>query len=168
LTFEKPDIQRDTSAEEKQTMRDTRPNNAKKPIIHLSLNQVGVIVCLNSGVVYHHQTGGTACRQRRQEGVLLLPSDPELVREAPMEVYRCPIEAALQSMDWLVRMDEERTMVIDTLLKTFGATAGISVDKTRLHEAEEAWVPVHLEPVEHALYESFGNCQGILVWNNSD
>jgi hypothetical protein len=168
LTFEKPDIQRDTSAEEKQTMRDTRPNNAKKPIIHLSLNQVGVIVCLNSGVVYHHQTGGTACRQRWQEGVLLLPSDPELVREAPMEVYRCPIEAALQSMDWLVRMDEERTMVIDTLLKTFGATAGISVDKTRLHEAEEAWVPVHLEPVEHALYEGFGNCQGILVWNNSD
>lgn len=149
-------------------MRAAHPNTSKKPIIHLALNQVGVIVCVPSGVVYHHQSGGTACRQRWQEGVLLLPSDPELVKEAPVEVYRCPIEAALQSMDWLGRMDEERAMVIDTLLKTLRTTAGISVDKTRLHEAEEAWVPVHLEPVEHALYEGFGTCQGILVWNNSD
>ncbi len=149
-------------------MRDTRPNNAKKPIIHLSLNQVGVIVCLNSGVVYHHQTGGTACRQRWQEGVLLLPSDPELVREAPVEVYLCPIEAALRSMDWLGKVDEERARAINTLLKSFGGTAGISVDRTRLHEAEEGWVPVHLEPVECAEYEGFGHCQGILVWNNSD
>lgn len=149
-------------------MRDNHPNDAKKPIIHLSLNQVGVIVCINSGVVYHHQTGGTACMQRWQEGVLLLPSEPELVREAPVEVYRCPIEAALHTMDWLVRMDEERATVIDTLLKTFGLTKGISVDRTRLHEAEEGWVPVHLEPIGNALYEGFGNCQGILVWENSD
>lgn len=153
-------------------MRDTHLSDGTKPIIHLSLNQVGVIVCLNSGVVYHHQTGGTACMQRWQEGVLVLPSDPELVRESPVEVYRCPIEAALRSMDWLGvgvgRMGEERATAIDTLLKSFGGTAGISVDRTRLHEAEEAWVPVHLEPVECAEYEGFGHCQGILVWNNSD
>lgn len=146
-----------------------RPQSAgKKPIIHLSLNQVGVIVCWDSGVIYHHQTSGTVCQQRWQEGVLLLPSDPELVREAPVEVYRCPIEAALCSMDWLGRIDEERATAIDALLKTSRATAGISVDRTRLHEAEEAWVPVHLDPVELAEYEGFGNCQGILVWPNSD
>jgi Family of unknown function (DUF6210) len=140
----------------------------KKPVISLSLNQVGVIVCVNSGVLYHHQTGGTACMQRWQEGVLLLPSEPELLREASVEVYRCPIAEALQTMDWLVRMDEERAAVIDALLKSYSLTKGISVDKTRLAEAEEAWVPVHLEPVDNALYEGFGNCQGILVWPNSD
>ncbi|MBO0789752.1 MAG: hypothetical protein J2P36_02230 [Ktedonobacteraceae bacterium] len=149
-------------------MRDTPSNAEKKPIIYLSLNQVGVIVCVNSGVVYRHQTGGTACRQRWQEGVLLLPTDPELIREEPVEIYRCSIEAALQSMDWQVRLDEERATVIDMLLKNSGTTAGISVDRTRLHEAEEGWVPVELEPIDHALYEGFGDCQGILVWNNSD
>ena len=96
-----------------------------------------------------------------------MPSDPEVVSEAPGETYRCPIEAALRSMDWLGRIDEERAKAIDMLLKTSRA-AGISVDRTRLHEAEEAWIPVHLEPVELAEYEGFGNCQGILVWNNSD
>lgn len=140
----------------------------KKPIISLSLNQAGVIVCVNSGVLYHHQTGGTACMQRWQEGVLLLPSDPELMREASREVYRCPIAEALQAMDWLGRMDEERATAIDTLLKSYSLTKGISVDRKRLAEAEEAWVPVHLEPVDLALYEGFGNCQGILVWPNSD
>lgn len=131
-------------------MQDTHPNNEKKPIIHLSLNQVGVIVCWNSGVVYQNQTGGTACMQRWQEGVLVLPTDPELIGEAPVEVYRCPIEAALRSMDWLGRVDEERATAIDILLKSHSMTVGISVDRTRLHEAEEAWVPVHLEPVADA------------------
>src|SRR5690242_9519341 len=107
-------------------MEERHQCEGKKPIIHLSLNQVGVIVCWGSGVIYHHQSGGTACQQRWQEGVLLLPSDPELVRGAPVEVYRCPIEAALRSMDWLGKVDEERAMAIDTLLKSFGGTAGIS------------------------------------------
>src|SRR5215469_7361209 len=149
-------------------MRDAPSINTMRPIIHLSLNQIGVIVCVKSGVIYHHQTGGTACLQRWQEGVLLLPSDPELVNEAPGEIYRCPIEATLRNMDWLMRMDEERANIIDSLLQSFGSTAGISVDRTRLHEAEEAWIPVHLAPAEHALYEGFGNCQGILVLENSD
>lgn len=140
----------------------------KKPVISLSLNQVGVIVCVNSGVIYHHQTGGTACMQRWQEGVLLLPSDPELIGGASGEIYRCPIAHALETMDWLVRVDEERATAIDRLLKSYRLTRGISVNRMRLAEAEEAWIPVYLEPGDNALYEGFGNCQGILVWSNSD
>jgi hypothetical protein len=139
-----------------------------KPIIHLSLNQVGVIVCFPSGVVYHHQTGGTACHHRWQEGVLVLPTDPEIVSDAPIAIYQCPIETALRRMDWLITIDEERATVIDDLLATYASTAGMTVARARLQEAEEAWIPIQLTSTDHAMYEGFGNCQGILVWDNSD
>ena len=47
-------------------------------------------------------------------------------------------------MDWPGQVDEERAIAVNSLLKSFGGTAGISVDRTRLHEAEEGWIPMHL------------------------
>jgi Family of unknown function (DUF6210) len=151
-------------------MAEVNSFESNKPRIDLMLNQVGVIIMFNSGVVYHNQTCGTACMQRFQEGVLVLPTDPLLVIDAPFEVYQCPIEAALRKMTWYAirGIDSERADEIDTLLKSNGFTSGIAVDRTRLQESEEAWVYVILEPGEYFAYSGFGRCQGVLVWTNSD
>jgi hypothetical protein len=142
---------------------------AHKPQIDLSLNQVGIIILCDSGVIYHNQTCGVACMQRYQEGVLLLPTDPELVYGAPIETYQCPIELGLRAMAWgaISGIDVNRADAIDSLLKGYPFTKTISVDRSRLDESEEAWVYVTLEPTG-AFYSGFGYCYGILVWSNSD
>lgn len=151
-------------------MLEADPDNANKPLIHLSLNQVGIIIVFNSGVVYHNQTCNVACMQRFQEGILVLPTDPLLVLNAPFEVYQCPIEAALRKMPWyaITGINAQRADEIDALLKSDGFTSGIAVDRTRLDESEEAWVYVTLEAKDYFAYSGFGECRGVLVWANSD
>jgi len=152
-------------------MSENTSNTEGKPEIDLSLNQAGVIIVFNSGVVYHNQTCGLTCMQRYQEGVLLLPTDPELMVDAPVGgLYRCPIAYALEQMDWnsMTGIDTQRADEIDAVLTGYGFTKKITVDRTRLSESEEAWVYVTLEPLDYGLYSGLGSCRGILVWNNSD
>ena len=65
-------------------------------------------------------------------------------------------------------IDENRASEIDALLHRYGFGKGITVDRSRLQESEEAWVYVNVEPLEYGLYEGFGSCKGVLVWSNSD
>jgi hypothetical protein len=108
--------------------------------------------------------------QRYAEGVLVLPTDPVLVSEIPHERYECPIEPLLKAMAWgpVVGITDERATEINVLLKSHPMTAGISVDRTRLSESEEAWVYVTVEATELATYQGFGSAKGVLVWSNSD
>lgn len=151
-------------------MSEISSNYYNKPQIDLCLNQVGVIIIFNSGVVYHNQTAGVTCNQRYQEGVLVLPTDPELVMDAPIGgIYQCPIDRALRHMDWeILNIDDQRADAIDALLKGYGFTKGIAVDRTRLSESEEAWVYVTVEPLDGVMYSGFGPSRGVLVWENSD
>ena len=142
-----------------------------KPRIHLSLNQAGVIILRETGVVYQNQTCGHSCAQRCAEGILVPLTAACLITETPTELYQCPIEAGLKQIDWYrcySRLDTTCADEIDELLQSTGFTKGISVDRTRLRESEEAWVYVKLKPMEYANYEGFGECDGVLVWANSD
>ena len=57
---------------------------------------------------------------------------------------------------------------IDQILQSNGYTKEISVDRARLRQSEEAWVYVKLKPLDYANYIGFGECDGVLVWANSD
>ena len=154
-------------------MTDCNPGQQDKPWIDLSLNQVGVIIIFNSGVIYQNQTCGHLCKQRCEEGVLMLPTDPELVEGLSIEIYQCPIEKSLRKMEWwsVPGLSSEIASEIDSLLQNYGLTRNISVDKSLLEESEEAWIYVRVEPAERAeypIYTGFGSCRGVLVWSNSD
>ena len=151
-------------------MTDCNESHENRPKIDLSLNSAGVIILVNSGVIYENVTCGTACVRRCEEGVLLLPTMPELVPDSSTEVYLCPVEAKLKAMEWgpIQGINVVRASEIDSVLKNYGFTKGISVDKTRLQESEEAWVYVDVEPAELSLYSGFGSCKGVIVWANSD
>ncbi len=141
------------------------------PRIILSLNQAGVIILRDSGVIYQNQTRGNTCKQRCAEGVLALISNPILMTGIPMQLYQCPIEAGLKKIDWdrsYSRVGITCADEIDALLQSNGSTKNISVDRTRLKESEEAWVYVKLKPLGSSLYEGSGACDGVLVWSNSD
>ena len=150
-------------------MTECNSSHDNRPKINHCLNQAGIIILFKSGVIYQNQTCGTACIQRCEEGVLLLPTDPLLITTTPVTLYQCPIDAALRQMEWFsLGINEKRADQIDALLSAWGWTSGISVDMTRLHDSEEAWVYVNIEPVEYGVYSGFGSCKGVLVWQNSD
>lgn len=142
-----------------------------KPRIILSLNQAGVIILRETGIIYQNQTCGHACIQRCAEGALVLLTDPYLITENPVELYQCSVEAGLKQIDWYrcySRLDTTCADKIDEILQSNGYTKQISVDRTRLDESEEAWVYVKLKPLDYAHYVGFGECDGVLVWANSD
>lgn len=145
---------------------------ASKPRIMLNLNQAGVIILRETGVIYQNQTGGYTCSQRCAEGALVLIADPHLITNNPTALYQCPIEAGLKQIDWnrcyINRFDATCADKIDEILKSTGITKHISVDRLRLNESEEAWVYVKLKPLKFANYVGFGECEGVLVWENSD
>lgn len=149
-------------------------NNASndKPRIILSLNQAAVIILRATGIIYQNQTGGHTCAERCAEGALVLLTDPFLITETPNELYQCPIEAGLKQIDWnrcyFGGFDETCADKIDLLLQSNGFTKQVLVDRTRLKESEEAWIYVTLKPSDYANYLGFGDCNGILVWANSD
>lgn len=152
-------------------MTDCNESHDNKPRIMVwGLNQAGLIILGKSGVIYHNQTGGNNCMQRCEEGYLVPLADCYLVEESPVETYQCPIERSLRKMDWWPGrgIDEERASQIDDLLRSSGYTKGLSVDRQRMHESEEAWVYVNVQPAELAEYSGFGSCKGVLVWMNSD
>jgi hypothetical protein len=143
-----------------------------KPRIILSLNQTGVIILRETGIIYQNQTGGHTCAQRCAEGALVLLTDPYLITDTPTMLYQCSIEAGLKKIDWnrcyFGRFDATCADEIDELLQSNGYTKAISVDRTRLEESEEAWIYVKIKPLEYANYVGFGECDGVLVWANSD
>jgi hypothetical protein len=138
---------------------------SKMPTILLySLWQASLIILHPSGVMYQNQTCNHACRQRRAEGVLVPLID------IPLDEPRCPLEHALADLEWwpVQGIDSERADRIDAILQRWRATVGIRVDRSRLHESEEAWVYTIVEPNGTAVYDGFGTRRAILTWSNSD
>jgi hypothetical protein len=152
-------------------MTDCNESHEGKPRILLyHLNQASLLILGKSGVIYQNQTCGVACAQRCEEGYLVPLADCFLVENAPIDTYQCPIEEGLRRMFWgpVQGIDEETASDIDHLLQSSGWTRGLTVDRERMHESEEAWVYVKVAPSELAEYLGFGVCNGVLVWHNSD
>jgi len=134
-------------------------------ILLYSLWQAALVIAWPSGVVYLNQTGGYSCGQRAQEGVVVPLMD------IPLDTGRCPLEYALSSLEWIstgLGIDDDRATEIDEILGRFRATQGISVDRERQADSEEAWVYVVAAPADLAEYQRFGSCRGVLTWPNSD
>ena len=143
-----------------------------KPRVLLSLNQAAVIILMSSGVIYQNVTGGYSCIERCAEGVLVPLVAPYLIISNPHDIYECPIERQLVSLPWNSREcynpSEGCADKIDQILKTNGFSKNIVVNRSRLEDSTEAWVHVHIEPLELANYQGFDRSEGILVWPNSD
>jgi hypothetical protein len=135
---------------------------------HVSLDPDGlaglcVLVAAPTGVVYHHQYGGTACRQGRLEGFLV-----PLAAFGALDELREIFEVHLDSVGtWNYHWPEdelEHLRRVITDVPYWASTDGQSeepkpliLDETRLAEADEAWIPV-----------TTPDGAAMLIWPNSD
>ena len=134
---------------------------------------LGVIIEYESGVLYSNQTGGTACRHPRAEGVFVpirndVALDGALIGpEAALQDYFA--DGKYERTGAVGGIDSDDVKFIDTLLDKWRLSDVLSVDVSRLSESEEAWVPV-LIAKDEGIFSGFGPYprRGILTWTNSD
>lgn len=134
------------------------------PKIDLSFFQeVGLILCRPSGVVYTNQAAGFGCLHPEVEGVFFpLPVEPGRAElYALTRHFKGPWNSLTQ-----INAD-----IVDDILRSNGHDS-IKVDRTKLSNSYEAWVCVTVtEPAKALPYQTFlgfGECQGVLTWPNSD
>lgn len=140
---------------------------------------LGVIIDAPTGVVYHHQCGGTDCNQRSLEGYFVPVSRRELDDNDLVSADRFALDTDLLKAvfhdtyphddDACVWGGSTGELPPEQLLRLAGLVAllcyrdadyqarGIELDRSRLDHGCEAWVPV-LTP----------DGRGTLVWNNCD
>lgn len=143
------------------------PDNCRGlPTIDLIyMAQACLIVLTASGVAYWNQTNGVGCGQRAEEGVLVPLVEPTITEKSGL--LECPLFRALFDLDWKP-MSEEQAKKIDTILDQFYWVGGITVDRSRLAESEEAWVYVNVDPMQFRRATRLNSTKAVLVWLNSD
>lgn len=155
-------------------------SNAPRRTVGLPIEEpkfLGVIIEAPTGVVYEHQCGGTGCDQLVSEGFFVPVARRELDESDLFSADRLALDPDLlravfhgeQDPDacvWTVPLDRvpsdrlERLAVLVGLLCYYSADyteMPITLDRARLQEGCEAWVPV-MTPEGRA----------VLVWNNCD
>lgn len=126
-----------------------------------------------TGVIYEQQCGGFYCDQLEVEGYLtvVVRQEPDDARPDRFGVSPADLTAIFHSEDdachfpqpWL--LTPERIDRLDALIRTLGYFGGpdgppvqeFELDRSRLDEVFEAWVPV-ITP----------DGPGVLLWNNCD
>jgi len=131
----------------------------------LTLEQSALIVRIPSGVVYTNQTGGAACWHPEVEGVLMPLEDEGSWFQKQLEAIFAPPTATVGRAGLTAATAD----ALDALLRG-QMNAFIRLDRARLSESHEAWVHVHLRPleVELPLARGFGVREAVLTWRNSD
>jgi hypothetical protein len=125
--------------------------------------EVGLVICCPSGVVYTNQSGGFGCFHPEAGGVFC----PLPVKPGNAEVY-----ALMHHFKgpWS-SLTVEDADVVDRVLRGNGHTY-LKVDRARLSGSYEAWVYVLIADAAQfgmsETFSGFGECQGILTWPNSD
>lgn len=121
-----------------------------------------VIVQAETGVFYQQQYGGTACRQGQAEGYLV-PVAGAGALGALRELFERDFRGTgTWNYCWPDgERDEVARIVAGVRYWTSdGRTEephALRLDESRMHEVDEAWVPVHTP-----------DGPGVLVWPNSD
>ncbi|MBT3817172.1 MAG: hypothetical protein HOE80_00850 [Candidatus Magasanikbacteria bacterium] len=137
------------------------PKNKKIVSLYNSLG-VHLIFKINSGVIYTNQTGGHACCQSFEEGVLL-PFNSEYVHKESI------IEKELSSItNNNIFLSPEIADKIDKIFMKYSVTKCAKVDRIKLKESMEAWVHVIISENKECEFYNFYDGKGILTWNNSD
>ncbi|MGE0551659.1 MAG: DUF6210 family protein [Kofleriaceae bacterium] len=129
---------------------------------------LGVIVSASTGVSYGTQCGGLATESREAEGYLVLcPAQDRDMRfdvEAELEQWFAARAPRGETADtWSQPMVDELAGIVERVVFWFTMSDGessrglLALDRSRLGECMEAWVPV-LTPVG----------PGMLTFDNSD
>jgi hypothetical protein len=138
--------------------------STKRIIDLIGFHGIGLIIIVESGVIYRSQAGGLACLHPEAEGVFL----PLPVTSGASEMYAL----SQHFRGKLGHIDEEAAKVIDRILGRNGHEH-LTVNPKRVKESFEAWVHVLIHAPggrsrsEKAI-SGFGECEGILIWPNSD
>ncbi|AAN48906.1 DUF6210 family protein [Leptospira interrogans] len=138
-----------------------------RPIIRLwGMENIGLIIEYQTGIIYSNQTGGYACLQPEVEGVLVPLEDLENKIQQSLQKYFTGPKWRSWCNDGI---DEETADFIDSLLKPFYY---LKVNRSKLLQSHEAWIYMELllqkGDLEYQIYSGFLEKSGILTWGNSD
>jgi hypothetical protein len=154
---------------------ETRKNDMTRKRINLyDLESFALVVEYASGVTYENQVGGVVCALEEIEGVL---SPLDIGTDDAERISTCPF------LQGALGISPEIADTIDAILATKRSTSFMKVNRSRLHESQEAWVHVLLDtPADDAPGRvgqfkpgtyfgpifGFGASRGVLTWPNSD
>lgn len=121
-----------------------------------------VVVQHPTGVRYHHQYGGTACRQVAVEGFVVFVDFGEAAFAGLDRLFQVDCGGAGMPREGRGEVVARVRELVDGLTYTVvdgqsWETARVRVDDGRLDELDEAWVPVVTD-----------SGPGYLAWSNSD
>lgn len=169
--------------------------HGKKTVLLHSLEQLGLLILCESGVLYTNQAGGVSCMQPSEEGMLALIEDDYKMNSSLYKIARHLKNA--------VGLTEEDADFIDNVFRNNTSTSFLTVDRDRLANSMEAWLYVIIgdqpnEPLDAYDFSSanimeygsqsqwyekryshinkptllpiygFGESKGVLTWANSD
>ncbi|WP_144394238.1 DUF6210 family protein [Pleionea sediminis] len=155
-------------------------NAIKKPLINLSgTGGLGVIIQLNSGLVYTNQTGGVNCLYPTIEGCYLPIVDEYIDQEKMLIDYFTGPKHQGFCFDGI---DEKDAIEIDRILALSFISKIFKVDRANLKNSHEAWIyveigshperfpklPAEWTPDMGSVIYGINGKKGILTWENSD
>lgn len=119
-------------------------NTTDKKKIDFWPSQTVILVEYPTGIIYEAQTGGIACHHPSAEGYI--------------EFTEIDYEKKLYKLEnYYGGITKQEADMVDEVLKEDFMCNGWKVDRTRLGEGEEAWIPLKR-----------GKEKGYLCWENSD
>ena len=159
-------------------------NSVKRKLSSRAMNTVtlydlvgtALVILRPTGIAYLNQVGGTVCDQRCAEGVLVPIGNDVAVPSLALMSLETPLMSYFFGPPWngagAVRgLTTEDADVIDGLLRSNGAFAGITTDRGRLPDSCEAWVYVSINKDSTVLFDGLGPTfpdHAILTWSNTD
>lgn len=146
----------------------------ERPLIHLNSPFIAmVLISWPSGVRFEVQCAGTFCYQKRLEGICIPFDDEGTIGAQLGKLHLICCDTPLSEAD----ADTIDAILQFKPLEYIYPGLPIGVDRARLAESCEAWVPVNILPRDDRydvdLYEdllpvAFVGHQAILTWMNCD
>ena len=135
-----------------------------KRILLYDLEGVALIVQMRSGVIYTNQVGGSACLHPEEMGVLA-PFNYQWSEDDPSGSIESQLSRLLLGCE---RLTVGLANQVDEILRRSTTTDFATVDRARVPDSCESWVYVNIVETPEAVLSGFGECKGVLTWNNSD
>ena len=125
-------------------------------ILLYSLVQPALIIPMHTGIFYQNQTAGGCCNQRSQEGILI-----------PVSGYYVTDEIKKICLNHDILNNNEAD-AIEAIWKEAYLHVNIKINRNMLHDSEEAWLNVIVNPADLYIEHGSYNGEAILTWDNSD
>ncbi|WP_338846302.1 DUF6210 family protein [Massilia sp. W12] len=130
-----------------------------------NLEQVGIIILDDRGLLYFNQAGGTACLQPSAKGYFVPISNGP-----PLDQPELALDVKLTEVTQdLVGLNPAVAQEINLLLMEVSSSDRYEVDLSKLALSSEAWVYVRVYPQgNYSTYGASEPFEAILTWPNSD